>query len=39
MNTSDTWLKGKNVYFSHKRAQKQQEVDKWGEQGHSHACS
>lgn len=27
-NTSDTWLKGKNMYFSHKRAQKQQEVEK-----------
>lgn len=26
MNTSDTWLNSKNVYFSHERTQKQQEV-------------
>ena len=38
-NTSDTWLKGKNVYFSHKLAQKQQEMEKSGQQGESHAYS
>lgn len=39
MNTSDSWLKGKNVYFSHKRAQEQQEVEKLGQHGDSDAHS
>lgn len=39
MNTSDSWLKGKNVYFSHKRGQEQQEVEKLGQHRDSDAYS
>lgn len=38
-DTSDSWLKGNSIYFNPERAQKQQEVDKVGQQGESHACS